>query len=183
MDHETRIDRPSRIVVVDDHPIMRSALRRMLDAQGALTVVGEAADGQSAVELCHRLYPDLVLMDVRMPKMDGLEATRRIRRECPRIIVLILSASDDPHDLSEALKAGASGYALKGAPIAHTIDAVRKVLAGESALEQGASTRLLMQGERCLPMVELPAADRRYQCPVGLQARLHGAGEVQAHGR
>jgi two-component system, chemotaxis family, protein-glutamate methylesterase/glutaminase len=80
MDHETRIDRPSRIVVVDDHPIMRSALRRMLDAQGDLTVVGEAADGQSAVELCHRLYPDLELMDVRMPKMDGLEATRCVLR-------------------------------------------------------------------------------------------------------
>lgn len=156
MDHEIRKDSPSRIVVVDDHPIMRRALRRMLGAQDDLEVVGEAADGQRAVELCRRLYPDLVLMDVRMPKMDGLEATRRIKRECPRTIVLVLSASDDPHDLSEALKAGASGYALKAAPIAHTIDAVRKVLAGESALEQGVSTRLLMHLMEEAPKEEEP---------------------------
>lgn len=156
MDHEIRKDSPSRIVVVDDHPIMRRALRRMLGAQDDLEVVGEAADGQRAVELCRRLYPDLVLMDVRMPKMDGLEATRRIKRERPRTIVLVLSASDDPQDLSEALKAGASGYALKGAPIAHTIDAVRKVLAGESALEQGVSTRLLMHLMEEAPKEEEP---------------------------
>jgi DNA-binding NarL/FixJ family response regulator len=82
-------------------------------------------------------------MDVRMPTMDGLEATRRIKRELPRTIVLVLTASDYPDDLSEALKAGAAGYVLKTAPTTQTIDAVRMVLAGESPLDQEVSTQLL----------------------------------------
>src|SRR5829696_5831414 len=144
MDHKPPLDAPSRVVVVDDHPLMRCALRQMLSAQADLEVIGEAADGQEAVELCRRLHPDLVLMDVRMPRMDGLESTREIKRELPRTIVLILTASADTDDLSEALKAGAAGYVLKGAPITQTLDAIRKVLAGESPLEQGLSMRLLM---------------------------------------
>jgi DNA-binding NarL/FixJ family response regulator len=144
MDDKLRLEAPSRVVVVDDHPLMRCALRQMLSTQADLEVVGEAADGQQALELCRRLHPDLVLMDVRMPRMDGLEATRQIKRELPRTIVLILTASDYPHDLSEALKAGAAGYILKTAPTTQTLDAIRKVLAGESPLEQGLSMRLLM---------------------------------------
>ena len=144
MDPEPRLGRtPSRIVVADDHPLLRCALRQMLGTQADLEVVGEAADGQEAVELCRRLQPDLVLMDVKMPAMDGLEATRAIKRELPLTIVLVLTASDYPHDLSEALEAGAAGYVLKTAPTTQTIDAIRKVLAGESHLDQEVSTRLL----------------------------------------
>jgi DNA-binding NarL/FixJ family response regulator len=143
MDQKSPLDVPSRVVVVDDHPLMRCALRQMLVAQADLEVVGEAADGQQAVELCRRLHPDLVLMDVRMPKMDGLEATRQIKRTLPRTIVLVLTASDYPHDLSEALKAGAAGYVQKGATTQETIAAVRKVLEGESSLDQELSTQLL----------------------------------------
>ena len=135
----------SRIVVVDDHPLMRFALRQMLGEQDDLKVVGEAADGQEAVELCRRLNPHLVLMDVFMPRMDGLEATRQIKREQPRTIVLVLTASDYPHDLSEALKAGAAGYVLKGAPTTDTLYAIRRVLAGDSSLDQDISTRLLRE--------------------------------------
>ena len=156
MDHETRTDSPSRIVVVDDHPLLRFALRQMLGTQADLEVVGEAADGQQAVELCRCLYPDLVLMDVRMPKMDGLEATRKIKRELPRTIVLVLTASDYPHDLSEALKAGAAGYILKAAPTTQTLEAIRKVLAGESPFDQEVSTRLLMQLGKQAPRKERP---------------------------
>ena len=145
MDHKPPLDAPSRVVVVDDHPLMRCALSQMLSTQADLEVIGEAADGQEAVELCRRLHPDLVLMDVRMPRMDGLESTREIKRELPRTIVLVLTASDYPHDLSEALKAGAAGYVLKGAPTTETLDAIRKVLAGESPLDQDISTRLLRQ--------------------------------------
>src|SRR5829696_2844337 len=144
MEQDRPIDTASTIVVVDDHPLLRSALIQMLSTQADLEVVGEAADGQQAVELCRRLHPDLVLMDVRMPKMDGLEATRQIKSEHPRTIVLILTASADTDDLSAALKAGAAGYVLKGAPITQTLDAIRKVLAGESPLVQDLSTRLLM---------------------------------------
>jgi len=145
MEQDRPIDTASTIVVVDDHPLLRSALIQMLSTQADLEVVGEAADGQEAVELCRRLHPALVLMDVWMPRMDGLEATRQIKRELPRTIVLVLTASDFSHDLSEALKAGAAGYVLKGAPTTETLDAIRKVLAGDSPLDQDISTRLLRQ--------------------------------------
>jgi DNA-binding NarL/FixJ family response regulator len=136
-------DTPLRIVLADDHPLVRDALRRTLDTQPDMDVVGEASDGQEAVELCISLRPDLVLMDVRMPNLDGLEATRQIKKEVPGTIVLILTASDWPYDLSEALKAGAAGYMLKVAPIPETIDAVRKVAAGESPLNQELAAQLL----------------------------------------
>src|SRR5918995_5485742 len=156
MDHKPSLDTPSRVVVVDDHPLMRCALRQIIGTQVDLEVVGEAADGQEAVELCRRLQPDLVLMDVRMPGMDGLEATRQIKRELPRTIVLVLTASDYPHDLSKALEAGAAGYILKTAPTTQTIDAVRMVLAGESPFDQEVSTRLLMQLGKQAPRNERP---------------------------
>ena len=136
-------DTPLRIVLADDHPLVRDALRRTLDTRPDMDVVGEASDGQEAVELCISLRPDLVLMDVRMPNLDGLEATRQIKKEVPGTIVLILTASDWPYDLSEALKAGAAGYMLKVAPIPETIDAVRKVAAGESPLNQELAAQLL----------------------------------------
>ena len=142
--------------MVDDHPLLRCALKQMLGTQDDLEVIGEAADGRQAVELCRRLHPDLVLMDVRMPGMDGLEATRMIKRELPRTIVLVLTASDYPHDLSEALEAGAAGYILKTAPTTQTLDAIRKVLTGESPFDQEVSTRLLMQLRKQAPKKERP---------------------------
>jgi DNA-binding NarL/FixJ family response regulator len=146
MDREPRLEGThSRIVVVDDHPLMRDALARALDEQPDLEVVGEASDGLEAVELCRRLEPELVLMDVMMPRMDGLEATRQIKEELPRTIVLVLTAIDDPALLSDALKAGAAGYVLKGATTTEILGAVRKVLAGESPLDQDVATRLLMR--------------------------------------
>jgi DNA-binding NarL/FixJ family response regulator len=134
---------PSRIVVADDHPLIRHALTTTIDEQPDLEAVGEATDGLEAEELCCRFQPELVLMDVLMPRMDGLEATRRIKRESPRTSVLVLSAIEDPNYLSEALKAGAAGYVRKGATTQETIGAVRKVLEGESSLDQELATQLL----------------------------------------
>jgi NarL family two-component system response regulator LiaR len=134
---------PARIVVADDHPLIREALTRTIDEQPDLEAVAEASDGLEALELCRRLKPELVLMDVLMPRMDGLEATRQIKREFPRTSVLVLTAVDDPIYFSEALKAGAAGYVQKGATTQGTLDAVRKVLGGESSLDQELATQLL----------------------------------------
>ena len=136
-------DSPSRIVVADDHPLIRHALTTTIDEQPDLEAVGEATDGLEAIKLCRRFQPELVLMDVLMPRMDGLEATRRIKKELPRTSVLVLTAVEDPDYLSEALKAGAAGYVQKGATTQQTLEAVRKVLGGESSLDQELATRLL----------------------------------------
>ena len=135
----------TRIVVADDHPLYREALRNMLKDQPDLEVVAEAADGAQALELCRRFRPDLVLMDMRMPQVDGLEATRAIKSEFPRTVVLVLTALEEPNYLLEALKAGAGGYILKYARRQEVIDAVRKVLAGEASLDQEVATQLLLR--------------------------------------
>jgi DNA-binding NarL/FixJ family response regulator len=135
---------PSRIVVADDHPLFRSAIRYTLEAQPDLEVLGEAADGREAVELCRRLRPELVLMDLRMPLMDGVAATRIIKERFPGTRVLILTALDESAGLSDSLEAGASGYVLKDAPASRIIDAVRRTLAGESPLDDKVAMGLLM---------------------------------------
>jgi DNA-binding NarL/FixJ family response regulator len=118
-----------------------------LEAHPDLEVVGEAADGREVVELCRHLRPELVLMDPRMPVMDGVAATRDIKREFPDIRVLVLTAVDESAGLSDSLEAGAAGYVLKDAPAARITDAVRRTLAGESALDErmamGLLTRLM----------------------------------------
>lgn len=134
---------PSRILVADDHPLLRSAIKHVLGLQPDLEVVGEAADGQEALELCRRLRPDLVLMDMTMPRMDGREATRAIKEEHPQTIVLMLTASIDSNHMAEAVEAGAAGYVLKSANLPQMIGAVRGALAGESPLDQGMAMELL----------------------------------------
>jgi DNA-binding NarL/FixJ family response regulator len=134
----------SRIVVADDHPLFRFAIRHTLEIHPDLEVVAEAANGQEAVELCRRLEPDLVLMDLRMPVVDGVAATRAIMRELPKTLVLILTAIDESRDLSDSLEAGAAGYILKDAPAAQITHAVRRVLSGGSALNDELAMRLVM---------------------------------------
>jgi DNA-binding NarL/FixJ family response regulator len=136
---------PARIVIADDHPLFRDALRQMLDEAPDLEVVGEEANGQRTLELCRRLRPDLVLMDVRMPKMDGLEATHTIRREFPRTIVLILTSFDDPELLLKALRVGAAGYVLKYVTRQQLVDAIRRVLRGETPLNQELAAELILR--------------------------------------
>jgi DNA-binding NarL/FixJ family response regulator len=108
-------------------------------------VVGEASNGREAVELCQRLAPDLVLMDIRMPQMDGLEATRAIKAQQPEISVLIITTHENPDYLLEAIKAGAAGYVLKDASNQRLVSAMRRVLDGESPINQELSTQLIQR--------------------------------------
>jgi DNA-binding NarL/FixJ family response regulator len=115
----------------------------MMDMQPDLEVVGEAGDGREALEFCRRLRPELVLMDVQMPRMDGLAATRAIKQEFSDIVVLIVTTFEDPDYLLEAIKGGAGGYVLKSATPQEIIEAVRGVLRGESPLSPELSALLL----------------------------------------
>jgi DNA-binding NarL/FixJ family response regulator len=133
----------SRVVLADDHPLARGRLKEVLGQQPDLEVVGEAQDGQGALEVCRRLQPEVVLMEARMPKMDGIEATRRIKVEFPSISVLVMSTLGDPAQLLEALKAGAAGYVLKSSEPQGIRDAVRGALIGEYPLDEEITKELL----------------------------------------
>ena len=133
----------ARIVLVDDHELARDGLRDMFADVPDVEVVGEAADGREALELCRRVEPDLVLMDLRMPRMDGLAATRAIKRELPKTSVLVMTMHENPDYLLEALRAGAAGYVLKDAAQDEVLGAVGEVLSGESPLAPALAARLL----------------------------------------
>jgi DNA-binding NarL/FixJ family response regulator len=120
-----------RLLIADDHALVRSGLRSMLQREPGVEIVGEARNGREAVELCRSLEPDLILMDVRMPEMDGLEATRTIKQECPGTGVLMVTMHENRDYMLEATKAGAVGYVLKDASRNELISAVRRVVNAE----------------------------------------------------
>jgi two-component system NarL family response regulator len=134
-----------RVVVCDDHALYRRGLIMELDEADDLEVVGEASNGAEAVDSCARVAPDVVLMDVRMPEMDGIEATRRIVEAMPSARVLMLTVSDEGDDLIDAIKAGASGYLLKELSISAIASAVRSVAAGHSFISPPMATKLLSE--------------------------------------
>jgi DNA-binding NarL/FixJ family response regulator len=119
---------PARLLIVDDHDLVRASTQLMLEGAPDLEVVGEAVNGRHALELCRQLHPDLVLMDVRMPEMDGLTATRAIKEEMPSISILLVSAYDSEDYRREARSAGAVGYVLKDADMQQLLEAVRMAL-------------------------------------------------------
>lgn len=132
-----------RLLIADDHALVREGMRTMLGRESDLEIVGEAKDGRQAVELARRLRPDLVLMDVRMPEMDGLSATREIKRHIPEIAVLIITTYENPDYLFEAVRAGAAGYVLKDATRQQLTEAIRKALSGEPPLDDKLTMDLL----------------------------------------
>src|SRR4051812_44042048 len=133
----------AQIIIVDDHDFIRAGLRSLLSGEPDVEVIGEAASGPEAISLCHRVHPDLVLMDVTMPEMDGLEATRLIKQDLPQVSVVIVTIHDNPDYLLEAIKAGAAGYIIKDATQRELVSAVRRVLSGESLLSSELATPLL----------------------------------------
>ena len=136
-----------RVVIADDQPMMRAGFKAVLEATGSIEVVAEAATGAEAVAAAEAHRPDVVLMDIRMPGMDGIEATRRL----PRQRVLILTTFGLDEYIIEALRAGASGFLLKDAPTREVVDAVRAVAAGDAVLAPAVTRQLLDQVGRRLP--------------------------------
>ncbi|MEW5961474.1 MAG: response regulator transcription factor [Chloroflexota bacterium] len=132
-----------RILIVDDHTLLRHGLRLILNHAEGLTVVGEAGDGEEAIVLARELKPDVILMDVNMPGLDGIEATRRIRAAQPEIQVLMLTISQHDDDLIGAIKAGARGYLLKNAQSSEVIESIRRVMAGEAIVPPPMMARVL----------------------------------------
>jgi DNA-binding NarL/FixJ family response regulator len=137
--------KPARLLIADDHELARAGLRAMLTDQRGFELVGEASNGQEALQLCRRLRPDLALIDVRMPEMDGLTTCRAIKQECAATSVILITMHANTDYLFEALKAGAAGYVLKDLSQRELITTVQKVLHGESILNQELMARLLQR--------------------------------------
>jgi len=146
-----------RIVIADDQTLVRDGFRMILDAQDDIEVVGEAADGLEAVARTRELRPDVVLMDIRMPGRDGLEATREVLCESPQTHVLILTTFDLNEYVYEAMKAGASGFLLKDIPRSQLIEGIRTVAAGDALLAPAITRRLIEQFVRRPPASVRPA--------------------------
>lgn len=162
--------RPTTVLIVDDQAMVRAGFAMVLGAQPDLRVVGEAADGVEAVEACLRLYPDVVVMDVRMPRMDGVEATRRLTGGAPDgggPRILILTTFDLDEYVYEAIRAGASGFMLKDAPPEDLVAAVRVVAAGEALLAPSVTRRMLAE----LAARPAPGAGDQVALDAGLTER------------
>jgi DNA-binding NarL/FixJ family response regulator len=151
---------PIRVLLVDDHLLFRKGLARLLDAQLDFEVVGEAADGLEAIEQTRLLRPDLVLMDIRMPNCNGLEATRQIKAHMPGVRVVMLTVSDDEQDLATAVRYGADGYLLKDLLPETLFQQLRGLMAGEAPIARGMTGKLLRQlAQQGQPAVQPVAID------------------------
>jgi DNA-binding NarL/FixJ family response regulator len=162
--HGTVNDRTAiRVVVADDHPVFRSGLRTMVEEAPDLELVGEASDGQEALDLCRAAPPDVVLMDLRMPNTSGVAATAALAEELPTVRVLMLTMLEDDTSLIAALRAGARGYVLKGAAPEEILRAVRAVAAGQAIFDLALADRLpdlVTGGQRRYPFPQLSRRER-----------------------
>ncbi|MFF5079272.1 response regulator [Actinoplanes sp. NPDC000266] len=183
-----------RVLLVDDQQLIRAGLRMLCEAEGDLDVVGEAGDGREAITLAERLAPDVVVMDLRMPGVDGISATSRILAGRPATRVLVLTTFGDDDHLYPALTAGAAGFLLKDAPPAELLDGIRRVAAGDSPFSQDVLQRLVRRAvgassERRRPVEGLTGRERDVLRLVGeglsnaeIAERLHiGVTTVKTH--
>ncbi len=154
-------DQALRILIVDDHALFRRGLQMVLKQEPDIDVVGEAGDGHEAVDKAQELMPDVILMDVRMPRRSGIEATQQIKDLLPHVKILMLTISDEEADLYDAIKAGASGYLLKEISIDEVADAIRSVWAGQSRISPSMAAKLLTEfaamSKRAEERQQLPA--------------------------
>jgi len=141
-------EEPIRVMVVDDHPVWRDGIRSDLERSGIATVVAEASDGGEAIELARDSMPEVILMDLRLPTVSGVDATREIVAELPHVRVLVLSASGEEADVLEAVKVGAAGYLLKDATAEQIADAVRRVRDGEPVFTASLAALVLSEFRR-----------------------------------
>ena len=151
---------PIRVLIVDDHAVVREGLRSFLELQEGLTVVGEAADGAEAVEAAERLAPDVVLMDLAMPNVDGVAATRRITAEAPDAQVVVLTSFSDHTRIHDALDAGARGYLLKDAEASEVVRAIHAAARGEAPLDPRVARAVLARGTTPAALGGLTARER-----------------------
>jgi two-component system NarL family response regulator len=137
-----------RVLIAEDETIVRHALGQLLDAEADIEVVGQAPNGEAAVVAARERRPDVILMDISMPKMDGIEATRQIKEQMPECAVVILTIYDDDEKLFDAIKVGATGYVLKDAPLEQTTEAIRAAARGEGFLQPVLVSRVMAEFAR-----------------------------------
>lgn len=148
--------RPVRIIIADDHDLTRMGLRSLVNDEHGMTLVGEARNGREALEICRDHRPDLAILDVRMPEMDGIATTRVIKQEFPGLAVLLVSLHATPEYILEALEAGASGYVLKDAPLSDLVATIRQIMRGESMLTEALATQMLRRNVQEVAIGQLP---------------------------
>lgn len=166
---------PIRVVVVDDQPLIRAGFAMVLAAQGDIEVVGEAENGADALELLARAEADVVIMDIRMPVMDGVEATRKLTRRPDGPRVLVLTTFDTDEDAFAALQAGASGFLLKNTPPEEVVAAIRVVAAGESVVAPRVTRQLLDRfAGRLAPSEQAEQADARLELLTAREREVLG---------
>ena len=143
MSDEAREQQPIRVLIADDHSVLREGLRMMLDVQAGIEVVGEAANGREAIEQAGALQPHVMLLDLIMPELGGLDALGAIHRAAPATRVVILTSSEDEEKMIAAMRAGAQGYILKTEPAGTVVSAIRAAARGEAALAPSVALRLM----------------------------------------
>ena len=144
-EHDEVVPDAIRVLICDDHALFRRGLVMVLESEEGIEVVAEAEDGQEAIRIVDEVGPDVILMDVRMPRMSGIEATRAISETAPAVKVLMLTVSDEEQDLYEAVKAGATGYLLKEISIEEVANAIRAVVTGQSLISPSMASKLLSE--------------------------------------
>jgi DNA-binding NarL/FixJ family response regulator len=178
---------PLRILIADDHPLFRDGLRTLLESVQDMQVIGEAATGEEVLAQAHALQPDVILMDIKMPSINGIEATRRILHTSPHIRILVVTMFEDDDSVFAAIRAGARGYLLKGAIQEETLRAIRAVGNGEAIFGPAVATRLMHYFASSRPTATSGPAqffpeltDREYEI-LTLVAQRKSNADIAAH--